>query len=41
MSRPFTSKTVEAMKPTAQSREVPDPAVPGLYIVVQPSGSKS
>lgn len=42
MARAFTHKAVEAMKPDpAKRREVPDPALAGLYLVVQPSGAKS
>lgn len=40
--RALTTKTVEAMKPDPEKRrEVPDPAISGLYLVVQPSGAKS
>jgi integrase len=37
----LTSKGVEAIKPVAARQEIPDVVVPGLYLVVQPSGSKS
>jgi integrase len=37
----LTVKTVEALRPTAERREVPDALLRGLYLVVQPSGSKS
>lgn len=38
----LTLKSVEAVKPDpAKRREVPDGALPGLYLVVQPSGGKS
>jgi integrase len=41
MSR-LTVKSVEAMRPTADRREVPDGYVRGLYLIVQPvTGSKS
>lgn len=42
MARALTTKTVEALKPDLERRlEIPDPALSGLYIVVQPSGAKS
>ncbi len=42
MARAFTAKAVEAIKPDpAKRHEVPDPALSGLYLVVQPSGAKS
>jgi integrase len=38
----LTVKSVEAMRPTADRREVPDGYVRGLYLIVQPvTGSKS
>ena len=42
MARALTTKAVEAAKPDpAKRREIPDGIVAGLYLVVQPSGSKS
>lgn len=42
MSRALTSKAVEAAKPDPAKRlEIPDSALSGLYLVVQPSGVKS
>lgn len=42
MAKAFTTKAVEALKPDPSKRvEVPDPALSGLYLVVQPSGAKS
>ncbi len=42
MSRALTTKAVEALKPDPERRqEIPDPALSGLYLVVQPSGAKS
>ena len=42
MAKALTPKTVEAAKPdTAKRREMPDPALSGLYLVIQPSGAKS
>ena len=40
--RALTTKTVETIKPDPNQRlELPDPALSGLYLVVQPSGAKS
>src|SRR5262249_58798756 len=39
--RRLTVKTVEAMRPGAERREVPDAHMPGLYLIVQPSGARS
>ncbi|WP_068111260.1 tyrosine-type recombinase/integrase [Tropicimonas marinistellae] len=42
MARALTAKAVEAAKPDQEKRrEIPDPALSGLYLVVQPSGAKS
>jgi len=41
MARAFTTKAVEAVKPDANRREIPDPSLARLYLVVQPSGAKS
>lgn len=42
MARAMTTKGVEAIKPDPEKRvEIPNPAVSGLYLVVQPSGAKS
>lgn len=41
MARAFTTKAVEAVKPDTNRREIPDPALTGLYLVIQPSGAKS
>lgn len=42
MARGFTTKGVEAIKSDPDKRqELPDPALSGLYLVVQPSGAKS
>jgi hypothetical protein len=41
MSKVLTARAVEATKPDPKKRhEVPDGALPGLYLVVQISGSK-
>jgi integrase len=37
----LTTKSVEAMQGAAERREIPDGYLRGLYLVVQPSGSKS
>lgn len=41
MAKLLTVKAIEAIKPGAVRIEVPDAALPGLYLVVQPSGAKS
>jgi integrase len=41
MARALTTKSIEAAKPAGVRREIPDPALSGLYLVVQPSGVKS
>jgi integrase len=42
MAKALTTKAVEALKPDPNRRvEVPDPAMSGLYLVLQPSGAKS
>lgn len=41
MAKALTPKGIEAMKPDPAKRlEIPDPALSGLYLVVQPSGAK-
>jgi integrase len=37
----LTDKTIEHIRATSVRREVPDGGMPGLYLIVQPSGSKS
>jgi integrase len=37
----LTTKAVEAMRPATERREVPDAHMPGLYLVLQPSGARS
>ncbi|GJD46107.1 Prophage integrase IntS [Methylobacterium cerastii] len=38
----FTARSVELLKPDPEKRlELPDSALPGFYLVVQPSGAKS
>ena len=41
MAKALTTKTIEAAKAGENRREIPDPAMSGLYLVVQPSGAKS
>ncbi|MCK8483946.1 integrase arm-type DNA-binding domain-containing protein [Aliiroseovarius sp. S2029] len=41
MGKALTTKAIEAAKPSDHRREIPDPALSGLYLVVQPSGVKS
>lgn len=41
MPAPLNAKTVEAAKPDASRKEIPDGALQGLYLIVQPSGVKS
>lgn len=41
MAKAFTTKAIEAAKPSDKRREIPDPALSGLYLVIQPSGVKS
>jgi integrase len=37
----LTAKTVETIKPATTRQEIPDALLPGLYLVVQPSGARS
>jgi integrase len=37
----LTAKTVETIKPAPDRREIPDTLLPGLYLIVQPSGARS
>lgn len=41
MVKPLTVAAVEKMKGTEARREVPDALVPGLYLIIQPTGRKS
>ncbi len=41
MSKRLTAKTIEALKPGTVRREVPEGAIPGLYLAVQPTGAMS
>jgi integrase len=37
----LTAKAVETIKPAAARQEIPDGLLPGLYLIVQPSGARS
>jgi integrase len=37
----LTAKAVENIKPIATRQEIPDALLPGLYLIVQPSGARS
>jgi integrase len=41
MAQTLTARTIETIKPGRQRREIPDARMPGLYLVLQPSGAKS
>ncbi|MGO8104905.1 tyrosine-type recombinase/integrase [Rhizobium leguminosarum] len=41
MAKVLTVKAIEATKPGASRREIPDGGFPGLYLIVQPSGVMS
>lgn len=41
MAKALTTKAIEAAKPGEHRCEIPDPALSGLYLVIQPSGVKS
>lgn len=41
MARALTVKSIDAVKPGASRKEIPDGLVQGLYLVVQPSGAMS
>jgi integrase len=41
MAKPLTARAIDQMKPGARVREIPDGGLPGLYLVVQPSGTRS
>lgn len=41
MAKALTARTVEALKPDAVRREIPDGGMTGLFLIVQPTGVKS
>jgi integrase len=41
MAKALTNRSVEITKPATERREIPDGLLPGLYLVIQPSGARS
>ena len=41
MPRALTARTIETIKPGSNREEIPDPLLPGHYLVLQPSGARS
>lgn len=41
MAKVLTVRSIDAEKPGEKRREIPDGGMPGLYLVVQPTGAKS
>jgi integrase len=41
MSQPLTVRTIETLKPGPKRKEIPDRHLPGLYLILQPSGARS
>jgi hypothetical protein len=41
LARALTVRTIETLKPVKERREIPDAYLPGLYLIVQPSGAKA
>lgn len=41
MSKALTAQSVEKLPPQASRQEIPDGLLPGLYLVIQPTGKKS
>jgi integrase len=41
MAKTLTARSVEITKPSTERREIPDGLLPGLYLVIQPSGARS
>jgi integrase len=41
MTNTLTARRIESAKPTSARQEIPDALLPGLYLIVQPSGAKS
>jgi integrase len=41
MAKPLTARAIDQMKPEGSVREIPDGGLPGLYLVIQPSGTRS
>jgi Arm DNA-binding domain len=40
MPQVLTTRTVETIKPSPSRKEIPDRYLPGLYLIVQPSGRR-
>ena len=40
MRKVLSARFVETVKPGGERKDYPDPALPGLYLVLQPSGAK-
>lgn len=41
MAKSLTAPAIEKMKPGPVRREIPDARMPGLYLIIQPTGTKS
>jgi integrase len=41
MAKALTARTIETVKPGKARKEIPDARMPGLYLVLQPSGTRS
>ena len=41
LARALTVRTIETLKPVKERREIPDAYLPGLYLIMQPSGAKA
>lgn len=41
MAKTLTAPAIEKLKPGQSRREIPDARMPGLYLIIQPSGAKS
>jgi integrase len=41
MTKALTARGVETAKPTASRQEIADALLPGMYLIIQPSGAKS
>ena len=41
MAKALTNRSVELTKPASERREIPDELLPGLYLIIQPSGARS
>jgi len=41
MAKTLTAPAIEKLKPGPERREIPDARMPGLYLIIQPTGAKS